>query len=354
MSSPAPAPDAPDAVMAVPTAPVRVADNLNEALHALFAADPHLFLLGEDVVDPYGGAFKITKGLSGAHPDRVLATPLSEGGIVGVAGGLALAGDTAIAEMMFSDFATLCFDQLVNFASKSVSMYGRRIPMRLVVRCPVGGNRGYGPTHSQSPQKHFIGVPNLALFELSPFHDNHAVLARMIERAEPCVFFEEKSLYPQRMFTGGVVDDLFTFAPLAGPGDWARISVGGEEDYDCLLIAPGGLARRCLGAMRELLMEDEISCQLLVPSQLYPFEAGPVVEEFAAGARIVVVEEGVAGGTWGTEVAAHLHDRLWSQLREPVRLVCSRDSVIPAAPHLEREVLVQQDTIRDAVRRTVR
>ena len=145
--------------------------NLNRGLHTVFANDPRVYLLGEDVLDPYGGAFKVTRGLSTRYPDRVLTTPISEGAIVGVGNGLALAGDRAIVEVMFGDFVTLAFDQIVNFAAKSVAMYGRRLPMHLVVRCPVGGNRGYGPTHSQCPQKHFVGVPDLALFEVSPFRE---------------------------------------------------------------------------------------------------------------------------------------------------------------------------------------
>ncbi|AUA16310.1 alpha-ketoacid dehydrogenase subunit beta [Streptomyces sp. SID8382] len=332
----------------------RVAEDLNGALRALFDDDPHLYLLGEDIADPYGGAFKVTKGLTGEHPERVLATPLSEGAIVGMAGGLALCGESAIAEIMFGDFATLCFDPLVNFAAKSVSMYGHRVPMRLVVRCPVGGNRGYGPTHSQSPQKHFIGVPGLSLFEMSPLHDNHTVLTHMLSLGEPCVFFEDKTLYARRMVTGRAVDDLFEVRYLGGAGRWAEVGVAGEEGGDCLLIAAGGMVHRALGAMRELLLEDEICCRLLVPSRLHPFDTGPPVAAFTDGAHIAVVEEGAAGGTWGSEVAARLHDELWGRLRRPVGLVSSRDSVIPAAPHLERQVLVQQDTIRDAVRRAVR
>lgn len=333
---------------------IRVAENLNDALHARFAADPELYLLGEDVVDPYGGAFKITKGLSGAHTERVLATPLSEGAIVGVASGLALSGASAIAEIMFGDFATLCFDSLVNFASKSVSMYGHRVPMRLVVRCPVGGNRGYGPTHSQSPQKHFIGVPGLRLYEMSPLHDNRAVLDEMLTGAGPCVFFEDKTLYTRRMVTGGAVDELFECRDRGGPGRWAEIAVRDEPAYDCLLIAGGGIVHRAIDAMRELLVEDEIVCRLLVPSALYPFDAATPADVFVPGSHIAVVEESSAGGTWGTEVAACLHGRVWESLRRPVQLVSSRDSIIPAAPQLEKQVLVQSDTIRDAVRGALR
>src|SRR5262249_6495274 len=85
----------------------RGVEHLNAALHELCAADDGLYLLGEDVLDPYGGAFKATRGLSTAYPDRVLATPLSENAIVGVAGGLALAGNRVLVEIMFGDFIGL-------------------------------------------------------------------------------------------------------------------------------------------------------------------------------------------------------------------------------------------------------
>ena len=328
----------------------RVAENLNRGLHALFAADPRVFLLGEDVLDPYGGAFKVSRGLSSRYPDRVITTPISEGAIVGAANGLALAGDRAIAEIMFGDFVALAFDQIVNFAAKSVSMYGRRLPMHLLVRCPVGGNRGYGPTHSQSLQKHLVGVPDLALFEVSPFHDNVRLLARLLDRGEPCVLFEDKGLYAERMLTGGRVDELFRFDWLDAGETVARAFVDDPGAADWVIIAPGGMARRALAAARELLVELELSCQVIVPSQLYPFDPEPLLPALAGAGQVCVVEEGVAGGTWGGEVAHRLYDRLWGRLRRPVLQVHSRDRVIPTAPHLEREVLVQTTTIAHAIR----
>lgn len=328
----------------------RVIENLNGALHDLFDRDPDVYLLGEDVADPYGGAFKVTRGLSERHRHRVLTTPLSEGAIVGVAGGLALAGDKAIVEIMFGDFIALAFDQILNFASKSVSMYGRRVPLRLVVRCPTGGNRGYGPTHSQSPQKHFVGIPGLSLFEMSPFHDNRAVLARMFDLGEPCVLFEDKVLYTRRMFTNGVVDDMFRFDFLGHDQDVARVYAGDPDTADVVLIGAGGVTERALAAMRAVLLEDEITCQLLVPSRLDPFEVDAIVPALAAAGRVCVVEESVGGGTWGSEIAHAVHTRLWSRLAAPVRLVHSARSIIPTAAHLEREVLVQSTTIRTAVR----
>ncbi|MDW5329226.1 alpha-ketoacid dehydrogenase subunit beta [Plantactinospora sp. KLBMP9567] len=328
----------------------RVAERLTAALHQLFADDPRLFLLGQDVLDPYGGAFGITRGLSTRYPDRVLATPISEGAMSGVAAGLALAGDRVLVEVMFGDFVTLCFDQIVNFAAKSVTMYGQRLPIAMVVRCPVGGNRGYGPTHSQNLQKHFLGVPGLALYELSAFHDPLDVLTEMFARREPGIFFEDKVLYTTPAARDGSVDDLFRYELLPGAGTWARVSImdGGRPDQ--LVIAPGGVAPRALAAMRQAFIEDECVSELLVPARLYPADVGPVLPLTSGVRRILVVEDGVAGGGWGNEIAAHLHDRLWGVLPEPVRLVRPACGVIPAAPHLERRFLVQDETIRAALR----
>ncbi|MGC5011546.1 alpha-ketoacid dehydrogenase subunit beta [Streptosporangium sp. DT93] len=326
---------------------MRVAENLNAALHSLLEDDPTAYVLGEDVVDPYGGAFKVTKGLSTRFPERVITTPISEGALTGVAAGLALTGNTAVAEIMFGDFVTLAFDQLCNFASKSVSMYGERVPLRMVVRCPTGGGRGYGPTHSQSLQKHFIGMPGLSLYEMSPFHDNRAVFAAMLEAAEPCVFFEDKVLYTRQMER---VDPLFA---VRRDGDLAVVDIRDSGDRpDCVVIAPGGMAHRALGAMRSLLVEQEIVTRLLVPSRLYPLDADTLLPHLTD--VVLVAEESTPGGTWGSEVAHLLHARLWGRLRGPVRLVCSRDAVIPTAAHLEAEVLAGESAIHHAVREALR
>jgi pyruvate/2-oxoglutarate/acetoin dehydrogenase E1 component len=327
--------------------PERVAENLNRALHNLFETDPRAYLVGEDIADPYGGAFKITRGMSTRFPQRVLTSPLSEGGIVGVGAGLALMGDIPVVEIMFGDFVALAFDQLLNFASKSVSMYGRTVPMRMVVRCPSGGNRGYGPTHSQSLHKHFVGIPRLSLFEVSPFHDNSGVFAAMLDRGEPCVLFEDKVLYTRPMFSGGTVDGLFRYEVVAGT-DVVRVYAV-DDAPDWTVIAPGGLTDRVLAAARSLLVERETVCEILVPSRLYPFDVSPLLPLLARAGGICVVEDGTADGSWGEHLAQSIHSALWGRLRQPVRLVGSARDVIPTAPHLERRVIVQDSTIHQAL-----
>jgi pyruvate/2-oxoglutarate/acetoin dehydrogenase E1 component len=224
--------------------------------------------------------------------------------------------------------------------------------MPLIVRCATGGGRGYGPTHSQSPQKHFIGVPGLSVYEASPFHDNGPLLREVLARAEPAVLFEDKLLYTRRLFDGGTVDDLFHY-DFPAPGV-ARAFVPGLPAPDCVVIATGGLAHRVLDAMRSVLVEEEIGCELLVPARLYPFDVDPLLPVLRGAGAICVAEESTAGGTWGAEVAHGIHHRLWGDLRRPVTLAHSRDGVIPTAPHLEEQVVIGEPEIRRAILEAVR
>ncbi|SDT80533.1 alpha-ketoacid dehydrogenase subunit beta [Actinoplanes derwentensis] len=332
---------------------MRIADELNQALHDLLADDERMYLLGEDIVDPYGGAFKITKGLSTRFPDRVLSTPISEAGVVGMAGGLALLDNTVLVEIMFADFLGLAFDQLVNFASKSVTMYGVRRPMRVVVRCATGGGRGYGATHSQSPQKHFFGVPNLTVHELSPVHPHIETLSRAINTGAPALLVEDKTLYSTVAVTER---EYASFAKrFLDPGrNLGWLYIEGAGDPDIVIISPGGMVDRCLAAAHRVFAAEELVCAVLVPAQLYPLRLDEALPQLAAAKRLCVVEESTAGGTWGAEVATLLYDRLWGHLTEPVRLVHSADSVIPAAAHLEQEVLVQEHDIVQALKGDIR
>lgn len=331
------------------TSQPRIVEELNTALHRVMA-DTGAYLLGEDIADPYGGAFRATQGLSTAFPQRVLSTPISENATFGVAAGLALSGETVIVEVMFGDFLALAFDQILNFITKSVSMYGRHTPMRVVVRCPVGGGRGYGPTHSQSMQKFFIGIPHLALYELTPFHDPYEILADLTARTEPSILFEDKLLYTERRHRNGRAGEHFKFGYLDDAQNWAWVSAPGRSGSLVLLIATGGTARRALQAADELASEDGLNVQVLVPCRLYPPELEPVLPLVELADSTWVVEESTAGGTWGAEIAARLHANAWHSLRQPVRLVHSADRVIPSAPHMERTVLLQAETIRDSVR----
>lgn len=322
----------------------RLIDDLNSALHKLLAEDEQLYVLGEDIADPYGGAFKATRGLSTRYPHQVFSTPISEQGIMGVANGLALSGNRVVVELMFSDFITLAFDQIVNFASKAVDMYGQRIPVSVIVRCPSGGYRGYGPTHSQSLQKHFLGVPNVDVFEMTPYHPVLPLFLHMLDQRRPCLFFEEKTLYPVRVEDGLTGGHMIIEHVGAAPGT-ARLCFGHPDETDCVLVAPGGMAGMAVRAAQELLLRDERMVTVLIPARLYPLDVDPIVAAARKCGKVCVVEQSTAGATWGAMVAEQLYRRMWGTLRRPVGQVCSAGSSIPAASHLERETLVSESLI---------
>src|SRR5512139_2785089 len=146
-----------------------VLESLNLALHQAFSDNNTVYLLGEDILDPYGGAFKVTRGLSTQFPERVLTTPISEAGFVGVAAGMAMRGLRPVVEIMFGDFITLIADQLINHITKFRWMYNDQVRLPLVIRTPMGGRRGYGPTHSQTLKKIFLGMPGLRVVAPATF-----------------------------------------------------------------------------------------------------------------------------------------------------------------------------------------
>ena len=133
--------------------------------------DERIILIGEDIEGPYGGAFKVTKNLSLEFPGRVRNTPIGEAAIVGMGNGLALNGYLPVCEIMFGDFLTLAADQLLNHSSKFRYMYNGQVKVPLIVRTPMGGKRGYGPTHSQSIEKHFMGLPGTTMLALHHRYD---------------------------------------------------------------------------------------------------------------------------------------------------------------------------------------
>ena len=157
--------------------------------------DNRVFMIGEDILDPYGGAFKVTRGLSTKFPERVLTTPISEAAIIGISTGMALRGLRPVAEIMFGDFVTLISDQLVNHATKFHWMYNDAVRVPIVIRTPMGGRRGYGPTHSQSLEKMFLGVPGLKVVAANDLGDPADILKAAIFDDDPVLFIEHKLLY---------------------------------------------------------------------------------------------------------------------------------------------------------------
>jgi acetoin:2,6-dichlorophenolindophenol oxidoreductase subunit beta len=324
---------------------------LGEALHAVLSDDERVFVLGEDIADPYGGAFKVTRGLSSAFPERVRTTPISEGAIAGVAAGLALAGYRPIAEVMFGDFLALCFDQILNHIAKYEAMYDGSVSCPVVIRTPSGGGRGYGPTHSQSIEKHVLGIPHLRVVSGSLLHDPDDVLRELLAHDYPAIHVEHKLLYPLDMIEPGELIGA-SVETIDGEQSLPTVSVRWAPRTDCAatVVAYGYQAELARRVQARLALEEEIFVELLVPAQLAPLDFEAIAASAGVTGSLVTVEEGTAGWSWGTEVAATAGTRLFGELRRPVDVVVSAADVIPSARERERDVVVGEDQIEAALR----
>ena len=174
--------------------------SLNQSLDKILE-NKKTFLIGEDLNDPYGGAFKVTKNLSIKYPDQVFSTPISEAAITGMSSGLVLNGNNVILEIMFGDFSTLILDQLLNGFSKFLELKDKNYSIGSLIRLPVGAYRGYGPTHSQSLETIFFHVPNLKIFSTSIFDDPGKLLAHIYKNNHFAIFLEHKINYGKKLIS---------------------------------------------------------------------------------------------------------------------------------------------------------
>jgi 2-oxoisovalerate dehydrogenase E1 component len=323
-----------------------VVDAIRTALAEAMAADERIVVIGEDLRDPYGGAFKVTAGLSDRFGDRVRSTPIAEAAIVGVANGLALAGRKPVAEIMFGDFLLLAADQFINHAAKFAGMYNRQVSVPLVIRTPMGGYRGYGPTHSQSLEKHLLGVPGTRVLAVHPRWCPGELYRRLLaENDRPTLVIENKLLYGRR--TNPEPPPGSTITATDQPFPTIRIRPAGP--CQLTIVAYGGMVEMAEIAAAELLEEEEVQADLIIPTQLYPLDIEPIVESILETHRLLVVEEGQGFAGFGGELIARIaSDPRIRSLQ--VRRVCAAPCPIPAAKPAESQALPSPaDVIRAAV-----
>jgi 2-oxoisovalerate dehydrogenase E1 component len=329
---------APDYPAVAPGTSVRLA--INAALDHLLARHPETLLLGEDLHDPYGGAFKITQGLSTAYPGRVISTPISEAGITGAAIGLAMDGFRPIMEIMFADFLSLCMDQLYNHAVKFPGVFPE-VSVPLIVRTPSGGRRGYGPTHSQSPENIFTSVPGLTVLYGSHRHDVARLLVDTARRwPYPTLFLEHKLLYGEKMDAGG-----YEILP-PDPADLAAslfpTLLRRRPDADLTLVTYGGMLPVVEEAAQRLEDEEELGVDIVVPSLLSPLPSRTLLAHLMNSDRVVIAEESHHEYGIGAEIAARL---LEAGFNGQAFRIGTPPVPIASARSLERQILPDADKL---------
>lgn len=324
---------------------------LNDALAQVLEERTDVYLLGEDILDPYGGAFKVTQGLSTRWPERVLTTPISEAGLFGIAAGMALRGYRPILEIMFGDFIALGFDQIVNGIGKFREMFDDQVRVPLVVRTPMGGGRGYGPTHSQSLEKLLLGVPGISVVAANECQDLGALVSAAVADDDPVFLIEHKLMYgrPNRRPVDGFIDEL-ECVETSSRYPALCFSGNGFGSASASIVTYGGMLPTAIEAAVRLILEEELFVEIVALGQLLPLELTPVLESVARSGCLITLEEGTLTGGIGAEIAARVQAEAWHQLRAPIRRIAAADSVIPAAAALEASVLPTVSSVVAAVK----
>ena len=277
--------------------------------------------------------------------------PISEAAIVGSATGYALEGGKALAEIMFGDFVALAADQLTNSAAKHHYISRGESPVNLAVRVPMGGGRGYGPTHSQSLEKMFFGIPGLRVVAVSSFTDPYSLLWNAVAADPgPVLFVENKTVYGERVRrpVDGLVDH-YTARQSGGLYPNVRLSPGGD-DPDLTVIAYGRCATLAWEPVRQLFLEREVVADLCVVTQLSPLDLDGILPTALRSECVVTVEEAPAEAGFGAEVAARLAE---AGFQGRFARIAAAASPIPAAKSLEDVVLPTEQSIRRELERLV-
>lgn len=300
--------------------------------------DDQVVLLGEDIRP--GGVFKTTAGLLDRFgPDRVWDTPISETAIAGAAMGAAMAGLRPVAEIMFSDFYGVCWDQVAVEIAKTRYMTGGQVSLPLVIRGANGGGLGFGAQHSQAVENWALCVPGLKIVSPSNPADMVGLLAAAIRDDDPVLVFEHKALFGRK----GECPDGEHVVPL---GKAAVVRDGTDVTLVALSITVG----MCVSAAEELATHG-VSAEVIDLRTLVPLDAAAVLASVRRTRRAVIVEENPGQLGWGAAVASILGEEAFDDLVAPVTRVSGGNIPLPVAAPLEAEVGVSADKVVTAVRK---
>ncbi|HXV77413.1 MAG TPA: transketolase C-terminal domain-containing protein, partial [Candidatus Polarisedimenticolaceae bacterium] len=304
------------------------------------AADERVFVYGQDVGGLYGNAFLLLRPLLERYGDRILNSPLSEGGVLGACIGAALAGSRPIAEIQFNDFVATGFNQLVNNAAKIRYRWGGQVPM--VVRMPCGGLRRAGPYHSQNTEPWFYRTPGLKIVVPSTPHDARALMATAVDDPDPVLYYEHIALYRNPK----IKQALPAAAPEPIPLGRAALRRVGS---DLALVSYGAYVHVCLD-VAERLAGDGIECAVLDLRSLVPLDREAVLRTARHCGKLLIAHEDTRTGGIGESLAALVQEEAFEELDAPIRVVGALDTPVPYSPPLEDEFLPGIDRVEHAAR----
>ena len=325
----------------------RVVNRINLFFEENMSKNNKIIFIGEDVLSPYGGAFKISKGLSDKFPDNVISTPISEGAITGLANGLALGGYRPYLEIMFGDFVTLTLDQIINHASKFHHMYNKKVNCPIVIRTPMGGGRGYGPTHSQTMDKFIVGIDNVTVVAINSLIDPLIIYQNILDNQKhPCIVIENKIDYGK--FVGDVKLDYYsiTYSNETFP---VVISTPLVDSPTLTIVTYGGISRDLFDAVPEIFLNTGLIPEVIVLSKISPLDVRPIINSVKKTGRLIVIEEGSKNFGIGSEIVSQVVEELGSDSIVAKR-IGALPIPIPSSKSLEEYVLPNTTIVEDIKR----
>jgi 2-oxoisovalerate dehydrogenase E1 component len=313
-------------------------DAIKEGLIEEMLRDERVVLYGEDVAD-YGNAFKVTKGLLETFGrDRIFNAPISEACICGTAVGMAMTGYRPVAELMYMDFALMASDQISNQAAKWHYMTGASTTIPLVIRCSVGGGKGYGGQHSQSLESMFCHIPGTYVAYPSNPYDAKGLIKTAVRDDNPVIFVEGQLLYNDKGFVPKE-DYLVPF----GQANVLR------EGKDVTFVVWGPAVTDAMKAAT-LLEGEGISVEVIDPRTLVPFDWETVFESVKKTGRCIAISQCVDIGSFTGEIASQVMANCFDYLDAPVLKVGARNGIAPQAYSLEKAFLPTPEEMVAAAR----
>lgn len=310
-----------------------------ESLMQLMAEDDNVVVIGEDVAH-YGGVFHAFEGLLKTYGEkRVIDTPISEMGFIGMGVGAAARGLRPVCDLMFLDFIGVALDQLYNQAAKLKFMFGGDVTVPLTLTTAGGAGLSAGPQHSQSLEAWFAHVPGLKVALPSSPYDVKGLMVAAVRDDNPTVVILNKRMLGSK---GPVPEELYEI-PL---GQASTVRPG----RDATVIAVGRMVSEAMTAAEELAASG-VEIEVIDVRTVQPLDSQAIVDSVRRTNRAVTVHEAVTFGGIGAEIASQIQEQAFDYLDAPVLRLGAPFSPVPFSPVLERAYIPDSNRIADGVRR---
>ncbi len=322
---------------------ITLAKAVNEAIAEEMRRDPTIFVMGEDVAEA-GTPFKVLSGLVEEFGrERIIDTPISEPGFMGIAVGAAMTGSRPIVDLMFGDFIFLVMDQLCNQAAKTHYMSGGKLKVPLVLRTNLGATRRSAAQHSQSLHALVAHIPGLKVALPSSAYEAKGLMKTAIRDDNPVVIFEDKMMYNDK---APVPEEEYLI-----PFGVANIL---RQGRDITLIATSSMVQVAQKAAETLAAEHGISAEIIDPRTIVPLDEETILTSVRKTGRAIVIDEGHQSFGVTAEIASRINEKAFYHLDAPVQRIGAMDVPVPFSPALEDLTVPTREVVVERARRSVR